>query len=260
MNAVLSLSSEERSRGVVTHSSGNHAQALALAARLAEVEACVVMPTSAPAVKREATLGYGARVVSCEPTLAAREATVSRLIDENGFILIHPYDNWSVIAGQGTAAWELFDEAGNLDLLLAPCGGGGLLSGTSLAAAGRSPGTRVVGSEPAAADDAKRSLEAGRILPSEDPKTVADGLRTSLGPRTFAVLTRLECRIVTASEEEILAAMRTIWERLKIVIEPSAAVPVACLFNGQVDVQNQRVGVILSGGNVDLSRCFEAWG
>jgi threonine dehydratase len=258
MNAVLQLDEAERAAGVVTHSSGNHAQALALAGRLAGVPVCVVMPRTAPAIKRAATEGYGARVVSCEPTLASRESTVAELIAREGYTLIHPFDDWRVIAGQGTASWELLDQAGPLDLIVTPCGGGGLLAGTALAVKGRSPSTRVVGAEPAEADDARRSLRSGRIEPSNDPKTVADGLRTSLGAKTFSVIRQHVEAIVTAEERAILDAMRFVWERLKILIEPSAAVPVAPLLEGTLDVRGLRVGVILSGGNVDLDPFFEA--
>jgi threonine dehydratase len=243
---------------VVTHSSGNHAQALALAGKLAGVPVCVVMPRTAPAIKRAATEGYGARVVSCEPTLADREATVARLIAEDGYALVHPYDDWRVIAGQGTAAVELLEQAGPLDAVVTPCGGGGLLSGTAIAVKALSPSTLVIGAEPANADDARRSLEAGRIVPSDDPKTVADGLRTSLGSRDFSVIHRLVDAVVTATEAEILDAMRFVWERLKIVIEPSGAVPVAAILNGRIDVQGCRVGAIVTGGNVDLDPLFQA--
>jgi threonine dehydratase len=258
MNAVLQLGDEERGRGVITHSSGNHAQALALAGQLLGVTACIVMPRTAPAVKRAATEGYGARIVTCEPTLADREATVARLIEEHGYTLVHPYDNWHVIAGQGTAACELLDQAGPLDIVMTPCGGGGLLSGTAICVKGRSPETQVIGAEPANADDARRSLESGRIVPSGDPKTVADGLRTSLGERDYSIIREYVDRIVTATEAEILEAMRFVWERMKIIIEPSCAVSVACVLNGQVDAMGKRVGVILSGGNVDVEVMFRS--
>jgi threonine dehydratase len=208
-------------------------------------------------VKRAATEGYGARVVPCEPTLADREATVARLVDEGGYVLVHPFDDWRVIAGAGTAALELIEQAGPLDVIMAPVGGGGLMAGTCLATAGASPGIRLIGAEPRRADDARRSLEVGTIQPSDDPRTVADGLRTSLGPKTFAVLGRHLERIVTAEEAEILEAMRFIWERMNIIIEPSSAVPVAALLAGRVpDVGGRRVGVILTGGNVDLEPMF----
>lgn len=256
MNALLTL--DGRASGVVTHSSGNHGQALAAAGRLLGVPVCVVMPSTAPAVKRAAVEGYGARVVTCEPTLAAREAAVAAEVQAHRLALVHPFDDWGVIAGQGTAAWELLDQAGPLDLVVCPVGGGGLASGTCLAVKGRSPSTRVIGAEPLAADDARRSLLSGRIEPSGDPKTVADGLRTSLGPRTFSVLRRHLDGVVTAGDAETLDAMRFVWERLKILIEPSSAVPVGPLLNGGLDVKGLRVGVILSGGNVDLDPMFQA--
>ncbi len=258
LNAVLQLSAAERRAGAITHSSGNHAQALALAGQLLGVPVTVVMPRTAPAVKRAATEGYGARVVVCEPTLASREATVAAEIERHGLALVHPFNDWNVIAGQGTAAWELLDQAGPLDLILCPVGGGGLLSGTALTVRGRSPQTQVIGAEPARADDARRSLEVGTIQPSNDPQTIADGLRTSLGPRTFAVISQHVDQIVTATEVEIVEAMRFVWERLKIIIEPSSAVPVAPLWNGQLDVKGLRVGIILSGGNVDLEPLFQS--
>ena len=258
MNAVLNLPDDRKAAGIVTHSSGNHAQALALAGKLVGVPTCVVMPTNAPAVKRSATEGYGARVVPCEPTLAARESTVAELVDRLGYTVIHPYDNWDVIAGQGTAALELIEDAGPFDLILTPVGGGGLLAGTALAARGLAPETRAIGVEPDAADDARRSLEAGTILPSGDPRTVADGLRTSLGARPFAVIRRHVGTILTATEAEILAAMQYLYERLKLVVEPSGAVPFAPILHGRLPLEGRRVGIILSGGNVDLSPLFEA--
>ena len=258
MNAVLQLDEESRRKGVVTHSSGNHAQALALAGKLVGVPVCVVMPRTAPAIKRAATEGYGARVVPCEPTLADREATVARLIAEHGYVLVHPFDNWQVIAGQGTASWELLDQAGPFDAVVVPCGGGGLLAGTAVCVKGRSPSTAVLGAEPLAADDARRSLELGAIQPSNDPRTIADGLRTSLGERTFAVIREKVDGIGYASDAETLAAMRLVWERLKILIEPSCAVPVAAVLSGRMNLKGKRVGIVLSGGNVDLDPFFEA--
>lgn len=258
MNALLQLEGSERSAGVVTHSSGNHAQAVALAGRLLGIPVCVVMPSTAPSIKRAATEGYGARVVPCAPTLAAREQTVGEEIARHGFTLIHPFDDWRVIAGQATVAWELLDQAGPLDLVVCPVGGGGLLSGTALAVKGKSPTPRVVGAEPEQADDARRSLELGSIQPSGDPRTIADGLRTSLGPRTFAVIKTHVETIVTAAESEILDAMRFVWERFKIVIEPSSAVPVAPVLTGRLPVRGLRIGIIISGGNVDLDPLFQA--
>lgn len=257
MNAVLQLSDSDRASGVITHSSGNHAQALALAGQLANVPVCVVMPHTAPAVKRAATQGYGARVVPCEPTLADREATVERFQSQHGYTLIHPFDNWHVIEGQSTAALELLDQSGPLDLILTPCGGGGLLAGTALAVQALHAPSAVLGAEPSQADDARRSLEAGHLIPSLDPTTIADGLRTSLGAKPFSVIRQHVERILCASEPQILDAMRLIYERLKIIIEPSAAVPVAALLNSSLNLQNRRIGIILSGGNLDLSPLFD---
>lgn len=257
-NALLQLGEAERARGVVTHSSGNHGQALAQAGRWLGVPVTVVMPRTAPAIKRAATEGYGATVIPCEPTLAAREAAVAEQIDRHGFSLVHPFDDWRVIAGQGTAAWELLDQAGPLDVVLCPVGGGGLLAGTALAVKGRSPSTRVIGAEPKAADDALRSFVSGKLEPSYDPKTMADGLRTSLGERPFAVIRRHVDAIVTATEPEILDAMRFVWERLKLIIEPSCSVPVAPVLNRQLPVEGLRVGIIITGGNVDLEPMFQA--
>lgn len=258
MNALLLLDKAQKAAGVVTHSSGNHAQALALAGRLLKIPVTVVMPNTAPAIKREATAGYGATIRFCEPTLDAREAAVADEIARNGQTLIHPFNDWNVIAGQATAAWELFDQVEELDVIIAPVGGGGLISGTALATLARSPKTRVVGVEPERADDARRSLVSGKIEPSHDPITIADGLRTSLGERTFAVISRHVERIETATEAEILGAARFVWERLKIIIEPSSAVAVAPLINRRMGLDGERVGVILSGGNVDVGPFFES--
>jgi threonine dehydratase len=263
MNAVLQLDEGERRRGVITHSSGNHGQALALAGRIAGVPVCVVMPRTAPPVKRAACEGYGAQVLLCEPTLTARVETVAEQVRARGLHLVHPYDDWRIIAGQGTAALELLDQAVPLDLILTPCGGGGLLSGSALAAAALSPRTRVIGVEPASADDARRTLESGIFQPSHDPRTIADGLRTSLGERTFAVIRRHVSEILTASENEIIDALQFLFERVKIVVEPSSAVPLAPILNHRLDVSGKRVGIILTGGNIDLSPFFhtlrETW-
>ena len=258
MNALLQLSDEEKRRGVVTHSSGNHGQALAAAGAMLGIPVCVVMPNTAPEIKKNATAGYGARIVFCEPTLAARESTVQEQIDRHGLELVHPFDDWRVIAGQGTAALELLEQAGPLDVVMCPIGGGGLASGTCLAVKGKSPTTRVIRAEPKRADDAQRSLQSGKIEPSNDPKTMADGLRTSLSDRTFSVIRANMDQIVTAEEPEILDALRFVWERLKIVIEPSCAVPVAPVLHGGLNVKGLRVGIILTGGNVDLDPFFEA--
>jgi threonine dehydratase len=255
MNAVSSLSAGELERGVTTHSSGNHAQALALAARIAGTRAYVVMPETAPKVKVAAVRGYGAEVIFCEPTLEARERETERVIAERGAVLIHPFDDRRIIAGQATAAMELIEEVPELDLIVAPVGGGGLVSGTALAAHHLSPETAVIAAEPAAADDAYRSFETGRLQPPvTPPRTLADGLLTSLSELTFGILRRLVERVVTVDDPAIVDAMRLVWERMKVVVEPSAAVPVAALLGDGIDVGGRRVGVILSGGNVDLDR------
>jgi len=253
-NAVFSLPESDVERGVVTHSSGNHAQALALAARLRGIPAYIVMPHNSPAVKKAAVDGYGGKITFCEPTLEARETTQSKVAAETGATVVHPYNNYQVIAGQGTAAMELLLDVPDLDIILAPVGGGGLLSGTAIAATELSPRIRVIGTEPEQADDAFRSLAAGTIIPSVNPQTIADGLRTSLGDLTFPIIRERVERIVTVSEAGIIAAMRFVWERAKIVIEPSAAVAVGALWERKIDLIGLRVGVILSGGNVDLDK------
>ena len=257
-NAVSGLLEDAGSRGVITHSSGNHAQALALAARLHDVQATIVMPENAPAVKRAATEGYGARVVACAPTHHAREETAQQIQREAGAVFVSAHDDPFVIAGQGTAVLELLADAGDLDMILVPVGGGGLLSGTLLAAKGLSPGIQVIGCEPAGADDAYRSLQSGKRIVDFVPQTIADGLRTPLGERAFGIILRLVDKIVRVEEEEIVDAMRTVWERMKIIIEPSSAVAVAPLLSGALKATGKRVGVILSGGNVDLEGFFAA--
>ncbi len=252
MNAVLSLDAATAVRGVACHSSGNHGQALALAAREQGLAAHVVMPTTAPEVKRAAVAGYGATIVDCAPTLAAREAALAEVLHTTGATEVHPYDDDRVIAGQGTACLELLEEVADLDAVAAPVGGGGLLSGTALAVAGHSPATAVVGAEPAGADDAHRSFRSGHLVGSSAPRTVADGLLASLSERTFAVIRASVSDIVTVEESAIISAMRFLWERTKLVVEPSAAVAVAAVLAG--DVRGGRIGVILSGGNVDLDR------
>ncbi len=253
-NAVMSLPDDAARAGVATHSSGNHAAALALAARLRGTAAHIVMPENAPSVTRAAVEGYGGRIRFCAPTLAAREAALAEVVAATGAVFVHPYNDPRVIAGQGTAALELLEDVADLDAILAPVGGGGLLSGTALATAGLSPRTRVIGAEPAGADDAHRSLQEGRIVPSVNPRTIADGLLTSLGDLTFPIIESHVEAIVTVTEEGIVAAMRLIWERMKIIVEPSAAVPLAALLENALDLSGRRVGVILSGGNVDLAR------
>ncbi len=251
-NAVFSLSEAEAAHGVGTHSSGNHAAALALAASMRGIAAHIVMPINAPDIKKKAVAGYGASITFCKPTQEARESTLAAIIAETGATEIHPYNNFNVIAGQGTAAKELIEDKGEFDVILAPVGGGGLLSGTAITTKHLLPGCRVVAAEPAGADDAYRSFQSKTRVPSVEPKTIADGLLTSLGERNFAIILDKVDDIVTVSEENIVAAMRLIWERMKIIIEPSSAVPLAAILEKKVDVQNKKVGIILSGGNLDL--------
>jgi threonine dehydratase len=251
-NAVFLLSDEEARRGVATHSSGNHAAALARAAGLRGIPAHIVMPNNASRAKQAAVARYGGRIVLCEPTLAARESTCARLVADTGAALIHPYDDVRVMAGQGTTAVELLESIPELDLLLCPVGGGGHLSGVAVAGKSLKPSIRIVGVEPAGADDAYRSFKAGHIIPSVNPQTIADGLRSSLGKHTFPEIQRYVDEIVTVSEESIVRAMRTIWEVMKIIIEPSAAVPYAALLEDKLNIADKRVGIILSGGNLDL--------
>lgn len=253
-NAVFSLTEEECKKGVATHSSGNHAAALARAAKLRGIKAIIVMPTTAPSVKKAAVERCGARIVLCEPTQKARQDTLEKIARETGAIVIHPYNDERVIAGQGTAALELLDEIPGLDIVMAPVSGGGLLSGTSIAVKESNPKTLVLGTEPAGADDACRSLKQGKIVLCENPQTIADGLRMSLGEKTFPIIQKYVDDILTVSEEGIIQGMKLVWERMKIVIEPSAAVPVAALLEKKADFTGKRIGVILTGGNVDLDR------
>ena len=253
-NAVYSLTDEEASHGVVTHSSGNHAQALALAAKMRGIPAYIVMPSNAPQVKKDAVAGYGGQITFCEPTLAARESTMEGIRQKTGATVVHPYDNEKVIAGQGTAALELLEDVPDLDVIITPVGGGGLLSGTSIAATGINKGIRVIAGEPEKADDAFRSLQADRIIPSENPKTIADGLLTSLGALTFPIIQQNVEQIVTVSEEGIITTMKFVWERAKIIIEPSSAVAIGVLWENKINLHGLKIGVIISGGNVDLNK------
>ena len=253
-NAVFSLSEEDAQKGVATHSSGNHAAALALAARMRGIAAHIVMPENSPEIKKKAVAGYGAKITFCKPTLQARESTLAQVIEETGATEIHPYNNFHVIAGQGTAAKELVEDNGEFDVLMAPVGGGGLLSGTTIATKHLLPSCKVIAAEPAGADDAYRSFHSKKWVPSENPKTIADGLLTSLGERNFAIILEKVDDIVTVSEESMVEAMRLIWERMKIIIEPSSAVPLAAILEKKVDVQGKKVGIILSGGNLDLGK------
>ena len=253
-NSVFSLSDAEAQNGVCTHSSGNHAAALALAARMRGIPAYIVMPENAPEIKKIAVAGYGAQITFCTPTLEARESTLKKVAAETGATEIHPYNYFNVICGQGTAAKELIEEIGLLDVVMAPVGGGGLLSGTALSAKALLPNALVIAAEPAGADDAFRSFYSKTLQPSVAPKTIADGLLTSLGSLTFPIIMNEVDQIATVSEESIVAAMRMIWERMKIIIEPSSAVPLAAILENKVDVKGKKVGIILSGGNVDLGK------
>ncbi|MBK8781770.1 MAG: pyridoxal-phosphate dependent enzyme [Anaerolineales bacterium] len=253
-NAVFSLTDEEAAKGVCTHSSGNHAAALALAARMRGIPAYIVMPSNAPQVKKDAVAGYGGRITFCEPTLEARESTLDRIRLDTGASVVHPYNDERVIAGQGTAALELLEDVPDLDVIIAPVGGGGLLSGTSIAATEIKKGIRVIAGEPEMADDAFRSMQAGEIIPSVNPKTIADGLLTSLGNLTFPIIQKNVDQIVTVSETGIIASMKFVWERAKIIIEPSSAVAIGVLWEKKIDLRGLKVGVIISGGNVDLKK------
>lgn len=253
-NAVLSLFDADAQKGVATHSSGNHAAALALAARNRGITAHVVMPENAPKIKIAAVKSYGAKITFCQATLEARENTLAKVIAKTAASEIHPYNNFYVIAGQGTAAKELLEDSSLLDMLLCPVGGGGLLSGTAISTKALSPFTKVIACEPAGADDAFRSFYGNQIYPSLNPNTIADGLLTSLGKMNYAIIKQLVDGVVTVSEEAIIEAMRMVWERMKIIIEPSSALPLAAILEKKVHVENLRVGIIISGGNVDLNQ------
>jgi threonine dehydratase len=251
-NAISQLSQEEKNAGVITHSSGNHAQGVALAARILGIKAVIVMPTDAPLIKKKATEGYGAEIVPCHAI--QREEIADELVRRHGYTLIHPFDNDDIILGQGTAAWELLEEVGQLDYLFVPVGGGGLISGSALAAAAKNSGCKVVGVEPALADDAKQSWDSGIIVElAQVPDTIADGLRPRhIGQRNLNVMRKYVSDMVSVEEEAIIETLIFIWERLKIIIEPSSAVALAPLFTGKYGIEGNRVGVLISGGNVDL--------
>ena len=253
-SAILSLSPDEQAKGVVTHSSGNFAQALACAAVEQNIKAWIVMPKNAPSTKKTATQAYGGQIVECEPTQKDREATAARLVATYGATMIHPYNQYSVIKGQATAAMELVKDIHNLDYVIAPVGGGGLLSGTALACTYFSKGTKIIGAEPLGADDAYKSFHSGAIIPQTNPQTIADGLRTSLGDLTFHLIKELVSDIVPVTEQEIVEAMKLFWSRAKIIIEPSSAVTLAAVLKNPDIFTGKRVGLILSGGNVDLEK------
>ncbi|MGE0078969.1 MAG: threonine/serine dehydratase [Bacteroidales bacterium] len=251
-NAIMRLRDEEAKHGVATHSSGNHAAALALAARKLGIPAYIVMPENAPSIKKKAVEGYGAQITFCKPTQKDREDTLAEIQKRTGATFIHPYNNFNVICGQGTASLELLEEVNNLDIIIAPVGGGGLLSGTATYTKGKFPNIKVYGAEPLNANDAFRSLRDKTIYPSISPKTIADGLLTALCPLTYSIISQKCDEILTVSEESIVSAMRMVWERMKIIIEPSSAVPIAAIMEYPTKFENQKVGVIISGGNVDL--------
>jgi threonine dehydratase len=251
-NAVFSLSDEAAKRGVATHSSGNHAAAVARAAKLRGIPAYIVMPDNSPKAKADSVRRQGGQVELCEPTIQAREAGAARIVEKTGAVFVHPYDNDDVIAGQGTVTLELLEEIPSLDVILCPVGGGGLISGTAIAAKGLKPGTRVIGVEPAGADDAYRSFKSGQLQAVPQPSTIADGLRGKLSERTFRLIQAHVDDIVTVSEASIIQAMRTLWEVMKIIVEPSGAVAYAALVEGKVEAKGQSVGLIVTGGNLDL--------
>jgi threonine dehydratase len=259
-NAISQLSEEQKSKGVIAHSSGNHAQAVALSAKLLGIKATIVMPNTSPRVKVEATRDtYGAEVVKCKNTMEARHKTTNGLIEEHGYTLIHPYDNENVIAGAGTAALELLNESSDIDMVFAPVGGGGLLSGTSIATKGFDSKIKVYGVEPQNVDDAYRSFKSGEIQKNETINSIADGLLTNLSQRTFNIISNNVDDIITVSEWEILDAMRFIWERMKLVVEPSGACSLAGVLSQKVSIKDKRIGVIISGGNVTLDSFFKEY-
>ncbi len=253
LNAVYSLEEWELKNGVATHSSGNHGAALALAGQLRGTPVHVVMPENAKEVKKKAVQGYGANVVYCKPTLDERERTLENVLKTTESFPIHPYNDERIMAGQGTAALEFLQSNSSLDILVAPVGGGGLLSGTAIVAKSLNPKIHVFGAEPEGADDAYQSFQAGKIIPQTNPSTIADGLLTSLGNKTFPIIHKLVDEIITVSEKEIIVAMRLIWERMKIIVEPSSAVALAAILKPPMSIQGKKTGIILSGGNVDLS-------
>ena len=256
VNATLSLPEDLRKNGIATHSSGNHAQALAYAASIVGIKSYIVMPENAPSIKIDAVKGYGAEIIFCQPTLESRETVLQKVVEDTSAYFIHPYNNYSVIAGQATAAFEIFECRNDLDYVLTPVGGGGLLSGTLLSRNYFSPGTKVLAGEPSGADDAYRSLIKGEIVPSIKPDTIADGLLTSLGDKTFKIIYNNIEEILLVSDAQIIDAMKLLWERMKIIVEPSGAVPFAALLKEKERFSGKHVGIILSGGNVDLKKNY----
>lgn len=253
MYAALQLTPQQRAKGIATHSSGNHAQAIARAAKILGIPAYIVMPKTAPQIKKNGVIGYGGKIFECEPTLESRESTLADVIKKTGATEIHPFNNYDVMTGQATAALELFEEVSDLDFIFSPVGGGGLLSGTLMAAKYFAPKTSVIAGEPAGADDAFRSLQSGKIEPSQS-NTIADGLLTMLGDKTFPIIRENVKEVITVTDEEIIAAMKLVWERLKLIVEPSGAVPFAALMKAKERFKGKKIGIIFSGGNVDLQR------
>ena len=253
-NAVAKLSEEQKKNGVATHSSGNHAAALARAATVAGIKSYIVMPSNAPEIKKKAVKSYGGEIILCEPNLIARETTLKEVVERTGATFIPPYDYMDVIEGQATCALEMWEEGIDFDTIMAPVGGGGLLGGTALTTKYISPKTKVIAGEPLGANDAFRSFHGKKLIPMEDPKTIADGLLTSLGKINFKIIMQYVDDILTVSDEEIVEAMRLVYERMKIIIEPSCAVPLAALLKNKAMFKGQKVGIILSGGNVDLGK------
>jgi threonine dehydratase len=254
LNAVLSIPVEQRKKGVVTHSSGNHAQAMAWAARDSGCNAYIVMPNTAPEVKKKAVAGYGAQITFCEPTQAARESNAARIMEETGATFVSPYNDYKVIEGQATATIEFLEEQTDLDFLMVPVGGGGLLAGTALAAHYLKPELQVYAGEPEGAQDAFLSMQKGEVVRIDKPNTIADGLLTTVGDKNFPIIKQLVKGILVVNDQEIIEAMRLIWERMKIIIEPSCAVPFAALLKNKEKFAGKKVGIILSGGNVDLAK------
>lgn len=254
LNAVLSIPEEQRKKGVVTHSSGNHAQAMALAARDSGCNAYIVMPNTAPEVKKKAVAGYGAQITFCEPTQEARESNAARIMEETGATFVSPYNDYKVIEGQATATIEFLEEQTDLDFLMVPVGGGGLLAGTALAAHYLNPELQVYAGEPEGAQDAFLSMQQGEVVRIDKPNTIADGLLTTVGDKNFPIIKQLVKGVLVVNDQEIVEAMRLIWERMKIIIEPSCAVPFAALLKNKEKFIGKKVGIILSGGNVDLTK------
>lgn len=253
-SAVLALSDTEKAQGIATHSSGNHGQAVALSAKTQGAKAYIVMPEDAPTIKVNAVKDYGAEVIFCHSSQKGREETLAKVLERTGATFIHPYNDYNVIAGQATVAKELLEDVPQLDIIMAPIGGGGLISGTALITHYLQPSTKVIGAEPKGADDAYRSFHSKQMEVNQEVNTIADGLRSAIKEKTFQVITTHLQEVITVSDDEIIAAMRMVWERMKIIIEPSCAVPVAAVLQQKEKFQNKRIGIILTGGNVDLER------